>query len=494
MKPHFNFDNTYARDLNGFYAPWQGATVPAPKLVKLNVELAADLGLDASYLQSPEGVAILAGSLAPEGAETLAMAYAGHQFGGFSPQLGDGRALLLGEVIDRKGRRRDIHLKGSGRTPFSRGGDGKAVLGPVLREYLISEAMYALNIPTTRALAAVETGEKIYRNGFERGAVLTRIAASHLRIGTFQFFAARGEADKVKTLADYAIERHYPDIKEAENPYLALLTRVIDRQSSLVAKWVAVGFVHGVMNTDNTTISGETIDYGPCAFIDHFDPRAVFSSIDHQGRYAYGNQAAILQWNLTRFAETLLELIDPADHDNAVDLATRELEAMPNIYNGYWLCEMRRKLGFKTAQDGDEQLIDHLFEIMANDRVDYTQFFRALAKAACGEDDDVRQLFTEPRDFDPWLARWRQRLEQRTETSQADVSLVARRMNKVNPVYIPRNHKVNAALQEASGGNMAPFEDLLALLLHPYTVIKGKEDFADPPPEGTPPCVTYCGT
>mgnify|MGYP000146963878 CR=1 FL=1 len=491
MQSHFKFDNTYAQQLEGFYAPWKGATVPSPKLVKLNLELAKKLGLDAEYLKSSEGVAVLAGSLAPEGAETLAMVYAGHQFGGFSPQLGDGRALLLGEVIDRNGRRRDIHLKGSGRTPFSRGGDGKAVLGPVLREYLIGEAMYALGIPTTRALAAVETGEKIVRDGFKRGAVLSRVAASHLRIGTFQFFAARGETDKVKTLADYAIDRHYRELKEAENKYLALLTRVIDRQVSLVAKWVAVGFVHGVMNTDNTTISGETIDYGPCAFIDHYDPKAVFSSIDHQGRYAYSHQPVILQWNLARFAETLIELIDPTDHDNAIKIATQELEAMPDKYQDYWMAEMKAKLGLVPSQNGDDALVTDLFEILGNDQVDYTQFFRALAKAATGDKDSVQQLFTKPQEFTPWLTRWLGRIE----TSREGATLIAKHMNGVNPVYIPRNHQVDLALKEATGqDNMKVFEELLELLLNPYTVVKGKETFAEPPPEGTPPCVTFCGT
>lgn len=490
MKPHFSFDNTYARELEGFYTPWQGATVPAPEMVILNTALATELGLDVDYLQSLEGVSVLAGSLAPEGADTLAMAYAGHQFGGFSPQLGDGRALLLGEVIDTKGQRRDIHLKGSGRTPFSRGGDGKAVLGPVLREYLIGEAMHALGIPTTRALAAVTTGEKIHRTGLEPGAVLSRVASSHLRIGTFQFFAARGETSKVRTLADYAIERHYPELNDAENKYLALLNKVIDRQSSLVAKWMGVGFVHGVMNTDNTTISGETIDYGPCAFIDHYDPTAVFSSIDHQGRYAYGNQAAILQWNLARFAETLIGLIDPADQENAIVLATAAVEAMPSLYEGYWTDEMRRKLGLESAQDGDEELINKLFEILEKDHVDYTKFFRALATAATGDKEKVQQLFTNPQDFSPWLTRWLERIE----TSQNDTTSVATRMNRVNPVYIPRNHKVDTALKEAVAGNMAAFEELLSLLQNPFTIVEGKESFAEPPPEGTPRCVTFCGT
>ncbi len=496
MKAPFNFDNTYARELEGFYVPWKGAEVPAPELTKLNIKLAEELGLDVDYLQSAEGVAVLTGTHAPEGSESLAMVYAGHQFGGFSPQLGDGRALLIGEIIDTAGQRRDLQLKGSGRTPFSRGGDGKAVLGPVLREYLIAEAMHALGVPTTRALAAVTTGEKIHRNGLEPGAVLTRVAASHLRIGTFQFFAARGDTQKVKTLADYAIERHYPELKESDNKYLSLLTKVIDVQSRLVAKWVSVGFVHGVMNTDNTTISGETIDYGPCAFIDHYDPNAVFSSIDSQGRYAYMNQAAILQWNLTRFAETLLQLIEPDNSDKAIELATKELEKMPVMYQAYWLGEMRAKLGLATGQDstlqdGDEELINSLFEILKNDHVDYTQFFRSLSKATQGDVEQVQSLFTVPENFNTWLRSWQERIE----SSQVAVDSIAKQMDLVNPIYIPRNHKVEFALKEASEkGNLKPFEELLVLLNQPYSEVGGKEDFASPPPEGTPQCVTYCGT
>src|SRR5688572_29091116 len=292
------FDNTYARDLEGFYVLWNAAQVARPRLVKLNRELAEELGLDPDALDSPEGAEIFAGNVTPEGAAPLAQAYAGHQFGGFVPQLGDGRALLLGEVVDRNGRRRDIQLKGSGRTPFSRAGDGRAALGPVLREYLIGEAMHALGIPTTRALAAVVTGEPVYRERALPGAVLTRVAASHVRVGTFQFFAVRGEQAKVRQLADYVNDRHYPELKGQANPYLGLLDRVCDKQAALVAGWMHVGFIHGVMNTDNMTISGETIDYGPCAFMDHYDPATVFSSIDTQGRYAYANQPRIAQWNL----------------------------------------------------------------------------------------------------------------------------------------------------------------------------------------------------
>ena len=340
----FAFDNTYARELEGFYVPWKAAQVARPRLVKLNRELAEELGLDAGALDSEEGARIFAGNETPEGAVPLAQAYAGHQFGGFSPQLGDGRALLLGEVIDRNGRRRDIQLKGSGPTPFSRNGDGRAALGPVLREYLIGEAMHALGIPTTRALAAVLTGEPVFRESALPGAVLTRVAASHIRVGTFQLFAARGEQTKVRRLADYVIDRHYPELKGHANPYLALLERVRDRQAELIASWMHVGFIHGVMNTDNMAISGETIDYGPCAFMDHYDPATVFSSIDTRGRYAYANQPKIAQWNLARLAETLVPLID-ADENRAIARATEVVQAFPEIYERHWLKGMRAKLG-----------------------------------------------------------------------------------------------------------------------------------------------------
>ncbi len=384
--PLFAFDNSYARDLEGFYVPWQGDAVPAPRLLRLNRALAEELGLDAAALDTPAGAEILVGKARPQGANPLAMAYAGHQFGGFSPQLGDGRALLIGEVLDPQGRRRDIHLKGSGRTPFSRGGDGKAVLGPVLREYLIGEAMHALGVPTTRALAALTTGEQIVREGPKPGAVLARVAASHLRVGTFQFFAARGETDRLRRLADYAIARHYPELADIPNPYLALLERVRDAQAALVARWVSVGFVHGVMNTDNMTISGETIDYGPCAFIDGYDPMAVFSSIDRQGRYAYGNQPTIAQWNLARFAEALLDLVEARDSADAVRQATEAINAFPEIYLHEWQARMRGKLGLQTEQPGDADLVRDLHAAMEGRDVDFTNFFRTLGRGGSRRD------------------------------------------------------------------------------------------------------------
>ena len=437
----------------------------------------------------PEGAAILAGSVAPEGATPLAMAYAGHQFGGFSAQLGDGRALLVGEMLDMEGRRRDLHLKGSGRTPFSRGGDGKAVLGPVLREFLIGEAMHALGIPTTRALAAVTTGELIVRNGREPGAVLARVASSHLRVGTFQFFAARGETERVRKLADYAIARHHPDLVGADGRYLELLRRVRDAQAALVARWVLVGFVHGVMNTDNMTISGETIDYGPCAFIDAYDPQAVFSSIDHQGRYAYGNQPNIAQWNLARLAETLLPLID-ADPDAAVRIATEEVNAFPEIYQARWLEGMRRKLGLVKDLPGDLDLANGLFAAMEGRSVDFTMLFRALSSVVRGDVESGAGAFRRrARSMPGWKrtlrgARWRTWTPGRGRSA----------MDRVNPVYVPRNHKVEAALEAANQGEMEPFDRLLDAVTRPFEARPGLEDFAGPAPADFGPYTTFCGT
>jgi len=487
----FHFDNSYARDLDGMYVPWQGDAVPAPKMLRLNRALASELGLEADALASDAGAAILSGAAAPDGAETLAMAYAGHQFGGFSPQLGDGRAILLGEVIGPDGARRDIHLKGSGKTPFSRGGDGKAVLGPVLREYLIGEAMHGLGIPTTRALAAVTTGETILRqDGPRPGAVLARVASSHLRVGTFQFFAARGETDKLRLLADYAIARHDPDLTGRDDRYLQLLRRVRDRQVRLVAQWVGVGFVHGVMNTDNMTISGETIDYGPCAFLDTYDPQAVFSSIDAHGRYAYGNQPRIAQWNLARLAETLLELIDPEDTDRAIALATEEVNAVPDLYLAAWLDLMRGKLGLERAEEGDMELANGLHRAMGGQGVDFNRAFRALAQAARGDETALTGLFADPAGVTAWLPEWRARLEREAGGAAA----AAERMDRVNPVYIPRNHLVEAALEAANDGDMAPFDRLLEAGSDPFTPRAGFEAHAVGAPKGFGPYTTYCGT
>lgn len=488
--PHFTFDNTYARELDGFYVPWEGDKVPEPRIVLLNSDLARDLGLDPEALDSDAGAAILSGAKTPEGAKTLAQAYAGHQFGGFSPQLGDGRAILLGEVLDQTGQRRDIHLKGSGRTPFSRGGDGKAVLAPVLREFVIGEAMHHLGIPTTRALSAVTTGETIYREGPKPGAVLARVASSHLRVGTFQFFAARGEHARVKQLADYAIARHDPDLPGREDRYLAFLRRVIRRQASLVASWLHVGFVHGVMNTDNMTISGETIDYGPCAFIDSYDPKAVFSSIDHGGRYALGNQPVIAQWNLARLAETLIPLLHD-DQEEAIRIATAEIQTFPEIYAEHWLNGARAKIGLSNDEADDIGFVNALLAAMEGQNVDFTLFFRHLAEAVEGDDAPVADLFDDATAIRAWLPHWHDRLAR----EGCDPAQRKAAMNAVNPLYIPRNHLVEAALRAAEAeADMAPITRLLSVLRDPYSEQAGQEDYARPAPADFGPYRTFCGT
>ena len=450
-------------------------------MVKFNRELAEELGLDADALDAEEGARIFAGNETPEGAVPLAQAYAGHQFGGFVPQLGDGRALLLGEVIDRNGQRRDIQLKGSGRTPFSRAGDGRAALGPVLREYLIGEAMHALGIPTTRALAAVVTGEPVFREeGALPGAVLTRVAASHIRVGTFQFFAARDEQSTVRRLADYVIDRHYPELKDHPNPYLGLLERVCDRQAALIASWMHVGFIHGVMNTDNMAISGETIDYGPCAFMDHYDPATVFSSIDTRGRYAYANQPRIAQWNLARLAETLLPLID-VDGKRAIARATEVINAFPEEYQRHWLKGMRAKLGLVSEDEADLNLATGFLTAMESKKVDYTLAFRYLADAALGREEPIRALFADPSAYDLWSGHWRARLAR-----EAVAPLVrAQAMRRVNPAFIARNHRVEEALSAAvERGDYAPFATLLKILSRPFDDQPEFAAFAQPAPEG----------
>lgn len=487
--PRFAFDNSYARELDGSYVRWAPAPVPAPQLLWLNRALATELGLDADALASPAGVAVLAGNAVPDGAEPIAQAYAGHQFGGFSPQLGDGRALLLGELIDRHGRRRDLAFKGSGRTPFSRGGDGKAALGPVLREVIVGEAMHALGIPTTRALAAVATGEPVYRETTLPGAVLTRVAASHLRVGTFEFFAARGQTELLRRLADYALARHDPDLVGRDGRYLELLQRVIERQAALVAQWMGVGFIHGVMNTDNTTISGETIDYGPCAFLEAYDPGTVFSSIDHLGRYAFGNQPRILQWNLARLAEALLPLID-ADAERALVLANEALSRTDARYRAHWLAVLRAKLGLDAPgdDDADQRLGDDWLELLRAHRVDFTLGWRRLAEAAAGDEAPLRALFAEaPAAITPWLARWRERA--------GSGAALAQRLRRANPILIARNHQVEAALAAAVGGDLGPMQRLLAALATPFDERPDCADLALPaPPELTAAYQTYCGT
>ncbi len=482
------FDNTYARELEGMYVPWTGDKVPAPRIVQFNGALAADLGLDPEVLNAPEGAEMLCGSVVPKAATPLAQAYAGHQFGGFSPQLGDGRAILLGELIDKNGARCDLHLKGSGRTPFSRGGDGKAVLGPVLREYLMGEAMHALGVPTTRALAAVETGEEIYRDGLKPGAVLARVASSHIRIGTFQFFAARQDHDGLKRLADYTIARHDPDLIGTHAPYLGLLEAVIERQARLVAKWVSLGFVHGVMNTDNVTISGETIDYGPCAFIDTYDRLTVFSSIDQTGRYAFGNQSNVMRWNLARFAEALLPLIDPRDTENAIKRADTALGTFDELYAASWVEEMMLKIGLKDHDDID--MVNKLMVAMEGQNVDYTCFFRALGEALDGSDDIVTKLFTDPTLIVEWLAKWRAVI-----ATKSVVKLNHRKdMEAANPIYIPRNHLVEDALQHAETGDFVQFEELLCVVRSPFQYRPDRARYAVGSPEGSAPYKTFCGT
>ncbi|MFN3600099.1 MAG: protein adenylyltransferase SelO [Dietzia sp.] len=478
----------FARDFPDLGVPWKAAEAPTPRLLALNEPLADELGIDPAYLRGDEGLGLLTGTHVPSGATPVAQAYAGHQFGGYSPRLGDGRALLMGELPDG----RDLHLKGSGRTPFARGGDGLAAVGPMLREYLISEAMHALGVPTTRALAVVGTGIAVHREQPLPGAVLARVAASHLRVGTFQFARSTGDAELVRRLADHAIARHHPQAAEAENTYLALFTAVLDAQASLVAQWMSVGFIHGVMNTDNTTISGETIDYGPCAFMEQFDPATVFSSIDTQGRYAYGNQPPIVQWNLARFAETLVPLVDD-DENAAVETLTAALGTFPARYQAAWSEGMRTKLGLpaalgRPAGSGDvaaeseavEPLLEELSRLLTATRVDFTSFFRALIPAAAGDTSSVRELVGEL--ADGWLARWR----------ALDPSVEV--MATANPAYIPRNHLVEEALDAATAGDLGPFEELLVVVADPYTERPGLERYASPAPPDASPHVTFCGT
>ena len=480
--PLFVFDNTFARELGGLYESWQAEMAPEPRLLALNDELAVELGLDPERLRTPEGVACLVGNAVPAGAEPLAQAYSGHQFGGYSPRLGDGRALLLGEVIDVHGRRRDIHLKGSGRTPFARGGDGKAAVGPMLRELIISEAMHALGVPTTRALAVISTGEKIVRDTWLPGAVLVRVAASHLRVGTFQYAASTQDLDLLRRLADYAIARHYPEAHDSDNPYLAFYEKVLEAQASLIARWMNIGFIHGVMNTDNVTISGETIDFGPCAFMDRFDPDTVFSSIDHGGRYAYGNQPMIGQWNMARFAEAIAPLVDP-DPEKSVPLLVDVLKTFPDRYDAHWTAGMRAKLGLSTVRPDDAELLVDLLKALHENRVDFTGFFRGLAGVLRGNREPWRVL-------DGWVDRWLERV-----TADADdLGAIAEGMDRVNPVYVPRNHLVEEALAAGSDGDLSPLRTLLEVLGDPYTPRAGFERYADPADDDSAPYVTYCGT
>ncbi|GLB66518.1 protein adenylyltransferase SelO [Arthrobacter mangrovi] len=481
--PTFTLGGRFARDLAELALPWQAEEVADPRLLVLNEPLAGQLGLDPAVLRSEEGLALLTGNRLPDGATPVAQAYAGHQFGFYAPRLGDGRALLLGEVEDTGGRLRDIHLKGSGPTPFARGGDGFAAVGPMLREYIVSEAMHALGIPTTRSLAVVATGRRVRRDTVLPGAVLARVAESHLRVGSFQYVRATGDADLLRRLADHAIARHHPGAAESEQPYLALFRAVVAAQAALVARWMLVGFIHGVMNTDNMTISGETIDYGPCAFMDAFDPATVYSSIDDAGRYAYRNQPLVAEWNLARLAEALLPLF-PGTEDEAVGAAQEALAGFREQYSQTWSAGMRAKLGLPAGVDGEaaSSLVDGAIALLQASRADYTSFFRTLGAAARGNPEQARNLVPDTAAFDAWAERWR--------AAGPD----AEAMDRVNPAYIPRNHLVEEALAAATEEDLEPFGSLLEAVTRPYEERPGLARYAAPAPEGFGPYRTFCGT
>jgi serine/tyrosine/threonine adenylyltransferase len=486
IEPGWNFDNSYARLPASFFTNLKPSPVRSPKMVILNSPLATSLGLNVQALQSDETAEILAGNQIPEGALPLAQAYAGHQFGHFN-MLGDGRAILLGEQITPQGERVDIQLKGSGPTPYSRRGDGRAALGPMLREYIISEAMHALGIPTTRSLAVVTTGESTFRETELPGAILTRVAASHIRVGTFQYAAAWGTVDDLRALADYTLQRHFPQVGSEENRYLVLLQEVIKRQAALIARWQLIGFIHGVMNTDNMAISGETIDYGPCAFMDVYEPATVFSSIDTQGRYAYGNQPGIAAWNLTRFAETLLPLLHD-DEEQAIKLAESALSGFAESYQHNWLAGMRSKLGIFNEEPEDEALFDELLGMMQKYRADYTNTFRALTFDKPADPDTILFGTTE---FDQWNERWLARLGRQEEPHASSFQL----MRDSNPAVIPRNHRVEEALEAAEErGDYSVMERFLAVLSNPYAHSPEHTEYCTLPAETNRPYRTYCGT
>ena len=478
------FDNTYARLPDRFFVRQAPAHVPDPALVRVNRDLAATLWIDGDWLTSADGVAMLAGNATPTGTEPIAQAYAGHQFGGFVPQLGDGRAILLGEIIDTSGARHDVQLKGSGRTPFSRGGDGKAALGPVIREYIISEAMAALGVPTTRALAVVTTGDIVVRQeGPVAGGVFTRVAASHIRVGTFQYFLARNDIDALRLLADYVIARHYPNAAGAPNPYLALLDGVAAAQADLIAQWMSIGFIHGVMNTDNMAISGETIDYGPCAFMDVFHPQCVFSSIDQGARYAYGNQPDIGLWNLTRFAETLLPLLSE-NADEAKQNAETALFGYQERFSAQCTARFRAKLGLPAKAPAE--LIQECLDLLAAEEADFTLFFRHLTRIGGGDTSDmITAMCAGSEAFATWFATWRREADPATHLAD---------MRAANPILIPRNHRVEHAIQSAYRGDVAPFHRLVDALAAPYTEQAEYADLEAPPMPEEIVHETFCGT
>lgn len=481
------FEGRFARELAELAVPWQAEEAPEPGLLVLNDTLANELGLDPEYLRTPEGVRLLLGNHVPAGSTPVAQAYAGHQFGGYSPLLGDGRALLLGEIVDAGGRLRDVHLKGSGRTPFARAGDGRAVVGPMLREYLVSEAMHALNIPSTRALAVVATGRPVRRDTMLPGAVLARVASSHLRVGSFQYARATDNIELLRRLADHAISRHYPAAAKSDHPYLALFESVVSAQAKLVAQWMLVGFVHGVMNTDNMTISGETIDYGPCAFMDAFNPAAVYSSIDVGGRYAYANQPVVAEWNLARLAEAMLPLFNE-DQEQAVAPAVEALGKFRGQYSEAWFNGMKAKLGVAPSPAGSPEsdeasdLVDGVVSLLKDGPVDYTQFFRNLGHAARGDSRPARGMVLDLAAFDAWGERW--------AALKPDAGL----MDRVNPAYIPRNHLVEEALAAATEGDLDPFNRLLEVVRSPFQERQGLERYTEGPPEDFGSYRTFCGT
>ncbi len=485
------FDNSYVQLPDDFYHPQPPETVPAPALIRCNDALARFLGIDPEQLRHPDSIAALAGNGLLDGSEPIATVYAGHQFGGWNPQLGDGRAILLGEVVASNGQRFDIQLKGSGRTPFSRGGDGKSPLGPVLREYIVSEAMAALGIPTTRSLAAVSTGEMVFREaGGLPGAVLTRVASSHIRVGTVQYFAARENLDALRQLVDYTLARHFPDRKDSDNPALALLSAVVEKQAELIPLWLGVGFIHGVMNTDNMLLCGETIDYGPCAFLEEYHPGTVFSPIDHQGRYAYGNQPAIANWNLAQLAQALLPLIDD-DKDQAVAGAQQAINRFPELFFSAYHRVMARKLGIGNFSDDDEPLYQDLLEIMEQEKADFTLAFRRLNELAGGEPENIADIFDFSPAFDGWLDRWRERLAQDILSDEERHAL----MRAANPVFIPRNHRVEEAIDAAQkDGNLRPFNALMKVLAVPFDYREEDRPYMLPAKPQERVLRTFCGT
>ncbi len=485
------FDNSYTRLPDAFYQRLNPAGASEPQLVRVNDALARQLRINPTFLKSERGLAILSGNEIASGSEPIAQAYAGHQFGNFVPQLGDGRAILLGEVVDVSGRRFDIQLKGSGRTRFSRRGDGRAAIGPVIRESVVSEAMAALGVPTTRSLAAVSTGDPVVRERVLPGAILTRVASSHLRVGTFQYFAARGDVENLRRLADYAIGRHYPDARKADDPYRAFYDAVVEALAKLTARWMLLGFIHGVLNTDNTSIAGETIDYGPCAFMDAYHPDKVFSSIDQFGRYAFANQPAVMKWNLARFAETLLPLIADG-RDKAVEAAKESIARFHVHYQTAYLAGLRQKLGLKEEMDGDLELAADLLTRMAQGQADFTLTFRYLSEAAAdpSRDADLRRLFADPGPCDEWLVRWRGRLSR----EDGDGAERAASMQLANPLFIPRNHRIQAAIADAEAGHFEKFHELMEVLARPCDAQPDFSDYAQPPEPDEEVLQTFCGT